>query len=93
MVNSSVVVPVVVLAVIAVCMLAFIWWWFPRTWAKGQSMDMRDHAATLRRQRDLELAASQTATGEQTDIPGTEAGAQKIAPQVQSTYRPPVTPY
>lgn len=57
-------------------------------------MDMRDYAAaTQRRQRDLELAASQTATGEQTDIPGTEAGAQKIAPLVQSTYRPPVTPY
>jgi hypothetical protein len=96
MVNNAVVVPCAVLGSICVCMFAFVCWWFPRTWSKGQSLDMREYVENVqRRRRDLELAASKTATGEQTDIPGSEVGSYKMtAPQVRSTYVPPVvTPY
>jgi hypothetical protein len=74
MVNNAIVVPCTVLASIAFCMLAFICWWFPRTWARGQALDMMEYRENAeRRQRDLELAASETATAENTDIPGNEA--------------------
>ena len=74
MVNNAIVVPCTVLASIAFCMLAFICWWFPRTWARGQALDMMEYRENAeRRQRDLELAASETVTGENTDIPGNEA--------------------
>jgi hypothetical protein len=76
MVNNAIVVPCTVLASIAFCMLAFICWWFPRTWAKGQALDMmeyRENAERRQRERDLELAASEAATAENTDNPGNEA--------------------
>jgi hypothetical protein len=74
MVNNTIVVPCAVLASIAFCMLAFICWWFPRTWARGQALDLMEYRENAeRRQRDLELAASETATAENTDIPGNEA--------------------
>jgi hypothetical protein len=74
MVNNAIVVPCTVLASIAFCMLAFICWWFPRTWARGQALDMMEYRENAeRRQKDLELAASETATAENTDIPGNEA--------------------
>jgi hypothetical protein len=75
MVNNAIVVPCAVLATIAFCMLAFICWWFPRTWARGHALDMmeyRENAERRQRERDLELAASETATGENTDVPGNE---------------------
>ena len=91
MVSKAILVPCLVLAAIAVCMFVFIWWWFPRTWAKGQAIDMKQYAENAQRRRDLEMVASETATGEHTDIPGT--GAHKIA-QLRSTYVPPaITPY
>ena len=76
MVNNAIVVPCTVLASIAFCMLAFICWWFPRTWARGQALDMmeyRENAERRQRERDLELAASEIATAENTDNPGNEA--------------------
>jgi hypothetical protein len=91
MVNNSIVVPCAVLASIAICMFAFICWWFPRAWAKGQAYDMREHADNAeRRRRDLELAAGETATSEQSGNPG----GKMSAPPVRSTYVPPVvTPF
>ncbi|KAE9376404.1 hypothetical protein N431DRAFT_435749 [Stipitochalara longipes BDJ] len=69
MVSNTVVVPVAVLASICICMFAFICWWFPRTWAKGIALDKREYRENAeRRQRDLELATSETAIGEHTDI-------------------------
>ncbi|KIN00089.1 hypothetical protein OIDMADRAFT_19356 [Oidiodendron maius Zn] len=91
MVNTAIVVPCVVLASIAVCMFVFVWWWFPRTWAKGQSIDMKQYAENAQRRRDLEMVASETATGGHTGIPGTRAHE---IPQGRSTYVPPaITPY
>jgi hypothetical protein len=79
-------------------MFAFICWWWPRTWAKGLALDKREYrenAERRQRQRDLELAASEIPTGENTDIPGSEAEASKMStPHERSTYvPPPVTPY
>jgi hypothetical protein len=93
MVNNAIVVPCAILGSIAVGMFAFICWWFPRAWAKGQTADMREHAA--RRQRDLELATSDVATDENTDISGGEPGVRKISATLgRSAYVPPVvTPY
>lgn len=77
MVNNTVVVPVAVLAALATCMLMFICWWFPRTWAKGQALDRREFDENAaRRRRDLELAESGSTTDVQTDIQGGEAGTE-----------------
>lgn len=92
MVSNAIVVPVAVLAAIAVCMFAFICWWFPRAWAKGQTADMREYAERTM-QRDLELAASETRTGDDTDVPGSETTKTDNQAQVRSAYVPPVTPY
>jgi hypothetical protein len=83
MVNKAIVVPCTVLASIAFCMLAFICWWFPRTWAKGQALDMMEYRENTerrqrQRERDLELAASETATAENTDNPGNEADVKVV---------------
>lgn len=79
MVNNAIVVPCTVLASIAFCMLAFICWWFPRTWARGQALDMMEYRENAeRRQRDLELAAGETATGENTDTPGNEVEGPEV---------------
>ena len=37
MTNTAVVVPIAVLASIVAVSLVFVWWWFPRTWAKGNA--------------------------------------------------------
>ena len=39
MANLNVIVPCAVLGAICAVMLAFIWWWFPRTWKKGNKQD------------------------------------------------------
>lgn len=92
MVSNAVVVPVAVLAAIAVCMFAFVCWWFPRAWTQGQTADMREYAERTR-QRDLELAASDIRAGEETDVPNSEVPKMSNQAQVRSTYVPPVTPY
>jgi hypothetical protein len=69
MVKNTVVVPVAVLASICVCMFAFICWWFPRTWARGVALDKKQYREDAeRRQRDLELATSETEISGHTDI-------------------------
>ena len=39
MANLSIILPCAVLGSICAAMLAFIWWWFPRTWNKGTKGD------------------------------------------------------
>lgn len=83
------VIPVAVLAAISVCMFAFICWWFPRAWAKGQTSDMREYAETARRR---ELAMNDIETGTVTSEDGA-VPVPKTAP-VKHTYVPaPVTPF
>jgi hypothetical protein len=45
--NLSIVIPCAVLGSICAVMIVFIWWWFPRTWNKGdkQDMELMDQAA------------------------------------------------
>jgi hypothetical protein len=76
-------------------MFAFIFWWFPRTWAKGTAEDIREFEGRRQQQRDLELAANggESTTG---DILGSEAGAgtkKMTLPQVRPYVPPLVTPY
>ncbi|TPX12381.1 uncharacterized protein E0L32_007028 [Thyridium curvatum] len=42
MANLSIVVPCAVLGSICAAMLAFIWWWFPRTWNKGSNQESEE---------------------------------------------------
>ena len=44
MVNNTVVIPIASLSAIVVAGTIFIWWWFPRTWKKGneQELDIMD---------------------------------------------------
>lgn len=39
MVSTSIVVPCAVLGSICAVMLVFVYWWFPRTWNKGNKTD------------------------------------------------------
>ncbi|KAH7370010.1 hypothetical protein BKA65DRAFT_544740 [Rhexocercosporidium sp. MPI-PUGE-AT-0058] len=92
MVNNTVVIPVAVLASICVCMFVFMWWWFPRAWARGDASDRAEYDER-KRQREL---AEETAVGSGDDT-GIELGERtprntgvRVAPV---GYVPPVTPY
>ena len=100
MVNNAVVVPCAVLGSIAVCMFAFIFWWFPRAWARGNAEDMREYDERRQqreREMDLESVSGETAIGKDIRTPENAAskdtdksGALKTAfqlsePQPQST--------
>jgi hypothetical protein len=39
MANLAIILPCAVLGSICAAMLAFIWWWFPRTWNKGNKQE------------------------------------------------------
>lgn len=91
--NSAVVIPCAVLGAIAVCMFVFICWWFPRAWAKGQTLDMREFADNVERQRqreiDLEEGANESTNNDTTNVKTSEAAAQNIRVP-QKTYTPPI---
>ncbi|KAH7395633.1 hypothetical protein BKA64DRAFT_674146 [Cadophora sp. MPI-SDFR-AT-0126] len=96
MVNNAVVVPVAVLSSICVCMFVFMWWWFPRAWARGDASDRAEFEAA-KRQREL---AEETAVGtdgetdvELGDVGGNRTAGRAVAPQMPARYVPPVTPY
>lgn len=94
--NLSVVIPCSVLGAICVCMLVFICWWFPRTWAKGTAEDIQEFEGRRQQQRDLELATSD-GDGDSTagDARGTGVGSNNMTtvPQVRAYVPPPVTSY
>lgn len=61
--TSAWAIPVGVLAGICAAGLIFVWWWFPRTWAKGNKAEMeaieedrRIRDAHVTRQMDAEQA-------------------------------------
>lgn len=88
MVNNAVVVPCAVLAVIAVCMFAFMCYWFPRAWAKGQTYDLREYAGRQEPERPRGDLVGAAATVE-TALGGGSHGMRAPPPR----YMPPVTPY
>ncbi|PBP17934.1 hypothetical protein BUE80_DR011322 [Diplocarpon rosae] len=90
MVNNAVVVPVAVLAALAVAMLIFICWWFPRAWARGQASDRAEYDEARRRR---ELAAG---TAADVELGGGDVAGRKPPESVavQGAYVPsPVAPY
>jgi hypothetical protein len=98
MVNNAVLVPCVTLGAIAVCMFIFMCWWFPRTWARGQSADMKEQAdnAEMRRQmqRDMESAdADDSSIGGDGAGGRVELGAHQMRPPQVRYVPPPVTPF
>ena len=40
MVKNSVVIPIATLSAIVVAGFIFVWWWFPRTWKKGNETEL-----------------------------------------------------
>lgn len=60
-------IPVGILGGIVVLMFAFIWWWFPRHWRKGVSMDMAEIDED-RRQRDLQADRMRVGSETSTDV-------------------------
>lgn len=78
MASMTLIVPVAVLAVISVCMLIFMCWFFPRYYKKGVEMDAMEFDE-LKRQRELRAQAP------------AEVPPAYIAPPPR--YVPPVTSY
>ena len=79
--------PVGVLAGLSVAGIVFIWWWFPRTWNKGNRQEMeaidedrrvRDAAISRRLEQDNANAAENG-----------EAGTAPTEPAKTFQYRPP----
>lgn len=93
--NNAVIVPCAILGAIAVCMFIFICWWFPRAWAKGQTLDMREFADNQerQRQRDLELGANESTNEDNTNDEGREATTHNIIAPQKGYVPPMVTSY
>jgi hypothetical protein len=92
-------IPVGVLSGICAAGLIFIWWWFPRTWAKGVKAEMeaidedrRVRDAHRTRQLDAEGAVGGDAGDGATQVEGMtgEGGtATTLPPQAKFVYTPP----
>jgi hypothetical protein len=85
--------------------LVFIWWWFPRAWARGnaeeqrlQEQEMREreaYMANVRAQQAVNRPRDEE-TGEAGEEPPSEAHEKPppvYVPQKPAGYQPPVTPY
>ena len=94
MVNNAVVIPIAVLSAIVGVSLIFVWWWFPRTWNKGNAEDARDMEQHLQQQREI-LARRQAAAESEDANADVEMQnpAVKMPPVAPKNYVPPVTPY
>jgi len=89
MVQTAVVLPVAVLASLAVAIFVFVFWWFPRKYKKGVAMDMAEVDEARRQIGSLPLDG----TGQQIGQP-LEAQTLFGQPQTKHTYKPsPVTPF
>lgn len=47
MANLNIIMPCAVLGGICAVMLVFMWWWFPRTWKKGNSQENAEIDLTM----------------------------------------------
>jgi hypothetical protein len=52
---STTTIPLISFGVLIAAMLVFIWWWFPRTYRKGMSHDMKDIAMARQRGEGPEI--------------------------------------
>ncbi|EKD15289.1 uncharacterized protein L3040_001656 [Drepanopeziza brunnea f. sp. 'multigermtubi'] len=95
--TTKVVVPVAILAVVAVAILLLICWWFPRAWAKGTAADRAEMDENKRRREAAEDTAVRS--GGEADIElYNRAGADRGGDGKENCasavgYAPPVTPY
>ncbi len=93
MVNNAVIIPIAVLSAIVGVSLIFVWWWFPRTWNKGNAEDRRDIEEHLRQQREILARRQQEAQTNEDDNVEAQLPAVKMPPVAPRNYVPPVTPY
>ena len=92
MVNNAVIIPIAVLSAIVGVSLIFVWWWFPRTWNKGNAEDRRDIDDHLQQQREILARRQEAAESEDGDVE-MQNPAVKMPPIKPRNYVPPVTPY
>lgn len=83
------------LSAMAFCMFVFIWWWFPRAYARGQALqraewDEQRIRRQLAEQRALEEEHSSTELADEVRPKTAEASKTQMPPPA---YVPPVTPY
>lgn len=96
MVSHTIVIACASLGSIVFVMFAFICWFFPRAWAKGQASDIAEFQATIdrNRQRDLELNEREAAgLGSESVAEEREDSKRKPPAGPPPGYLPPVTPY
>ena len=79
-------------------MLIFIWWWFPRTWNKGNAQERAIIDEQIRQQRERQMAldqmaAQQAAEGGTHDPEAPPVYAATAPPVKPQGYVPPVTPF